>query len=412
MKPTENFTPQDQTPELQDAGRRRFVGGMFATAAAAVASPLLLEAAQKRHHTHHAPYEARVPVVKHLLLGTGTKDGIRRFGWNAETGELTDMGIAAAISNPIWLTLSPERHFVYAACEIEQAEGKPGGGVASFRIAETKDGVKLEPISHAASAGTTTCHIAVDETGRVVISADYDSGSAASFLSEQGKFGAHVWSEKYSGSGPFVGRQEHAHAHFASFSPDSRFAYVNDLGSDCIHIYTVDAATAKLVGAGSFRSHAGAGPRTLHFHPNGHTGYVVNELDSTVDVVEWNRSDGSLAQTQEIKLLPEGYSGATRGCDTVLTRDGQFAYFANRDNDFLYAFHVEASNGHLTPIARTACGGRTPRHFILDSTERWMLVANQDSDVVTVLARDKKTGELAQEGTSYASKAPMSLVLI
>jgi 6-phosphogluconolactonase len=89
-----------------------------------------------------------------------------------------------------------------------------------------------------------------------------------------------------------------------------------------------------------------------------------------------------------------------------------FAYFANRDDDFIDAFHIDSSNGKLTPMNRTPCGGHTPRHFILDPTERWMLVANQDSNMITVIERDKKTGELASEGRSFAAKAPMSLVLV
>jgi 6-phosphogluconolactonase len=413
MEAKDKLPLDEQTSGPSATDRRRFLTGLVTTAATLAATPFLLNATTKQHHKHHGPFVPRVPVVRNLLVGTGTPDGILRFGWNAETGELTEAGIAATLAKPGWITLSPERHFLYAACEVAGFDGKPTGGIASFRIVPAaNNSVKLEPISRANSAGPGTCHVAVDETGRVLVSADYDGGSAASFLSEQGKFGQHVWSEKYSGSGPVASRQEQAHAHFASFSPDSQFGYINDLGSDCIHIYTVDAATAKLKPAGSFRSHAGAGPRTLHFHANGHTGYVVNELDSTVDVVEWNRVNGSLTQTAEIKLLPEGYSGITRACDTVLTSDGQFAYFANRGDDFLYAFHTDPSDGHLTPIARTPSGGHTPRHFTLDPTERWMLVANQDSNLIAVFARDKKTGELASEGKSYPAKVPMSLVLV
>jgi 6-phosphogluconolactonase len=52
-----------------------------------------------------------------------------------------------------------------------------------------------------------------------------------------------AWSEHYTVHGPNVERQPTAHAHFASYSPDNRFAYINDLGGDCIHIYTLDVTT-------------------------------------------------------------------------------------------------------------------------------------------------------------------------
>ena len=82
----------------------------------------------------------------------------------------------------------------------------------------------------------------------------------------------------------------------------------------------------------------GSGPRTLHFHPNEKIAYCVNELASTVDVLDWHKQDGNLTLIKRIDLLPAGYHGRSRACDTVITRDGRFVYFVNRDNDFLYSF--------------------------------------------------------------------------
>jgi 6-phosphogluconolactonase len=255
-----------------------------------------------------------------------------------------------------------------------------------------------------------TCHVALDRTGRVLVSADYNGGGAASFLVTEGKLSPAVWTEVYMGHGPNKDRQQSAHAHFASFSPDNRFAYINDLGSDCIHIYKLNAETAILTKAGSYTAKPGAGPRTLHFHPNGHTAYSVNELDSTVDVLQWSKADGSLTLVTRIELLPEGYHGPTRACDTVITRDGKFVYFANRDNNFLYSFRADYESGKLTPIARSNCGGKTPRNFVLDPTEKWMLVANQDSNLISVFRRNTVTGALADEGKSFAAAEPMRIL--
>ncbi len=185
---------------------------------------------------------------------------------------------------------------------------------------------------------------------------------------------------------------------------------MNDLGLDCIHIYALNTETAMLTSAGGYRAKAGAGPRTLHFHPNGHTAYSINELDSTVDVLEWSKADGSLSLISRVELLPEGYHGPTRACDTVITRDGKFVYFVNRDNNFLYSFRAEYASGKLTPIGRTSCGGKTPRNFILDPTEHWILVANQDSNLISVFARNSETGALAEEGKSFAAATPMCIV--
>ena len=341
-----------------------------------------------------------------IFVGTGTPDGILAFNWNSATGDLTPAGVAAKINTVDWVTFSPAHNFLFAAAEVDTFNGKPTGEVASFSV---RNG-ELEPLSAQNSAAAGTCHVALDHTGRVLLSADYGGGSAASFKVTNGRLSPVVWTEHYTQHGPNTDRQQSAHAHFASFSPDNRFAYINDLGGDCIHIYKLNAATAMLTPAGTYHAQPGAGCRTLHFHPNGHTAYCVNELNSTVDVLDWNKEDGSLTRATTIELLPEGYHGPTRCCDTVITRSGRFVYFANRDNDFLYSFRADPQTGALTPMKRSNCGGKIPRNFTLDPTEHWMLVANQDSNNITVFARNPQTGVLAESGKTITVTAPMCIL--
>ncbi len=341
-----------------------------------------------------------------VFVASGSKDGILAYNWDPATGELAPDGVAAQIAGVSWITFSSAHEFLFAAAEAGSFNGNPTGEVASFRVVKGA----LVPLSAQNSAGAGTCHVALDHSGRVLLAADYTGGSAASFLVKDGKLGPLVWSEHYTAHGPNADRQEKAHAHFACVSLDNRFAYINDLGGDCIHIYSLNSTTGVLTPAGSYQARPGAGPRTLHFHSNFHTAYSVNELDSTVDVLRWERADGSLSLVTRIELLPEGYHGPTRACDMVMTRNGRFVYFANRDNDFLMAFHADPASGELTPIGRTPCGGKTPRNFVLDPTETWMLVANQDSNQISVFRRNPITGELAAEGKSFPATAPMRIV--
>jgi 6-phosphogluconolactonase len=344
---------------------------------------------------------------RHVFVGSHAADGILAFDWDEASGSLTQVGVAAKVPNVAWLALSGG--FVYSASELDTFEGKPTGEVSSFRVV----GGELQPLSARNSAGTGTCHVAVDATGRMLLAADYTGASAASFRIEDGKLSEAVWTEHYTEHGPNTDRQPTAHAHFASFSPDNRFAYINDLGGDSIHIYKADAATARMAAAGTYHGAPGSGARTLHFHPNGRTAYCMNELVSTVDVLDWHQADGFLKLVDRIELLPADYHGPTRGCDTVISRDGRFVYFANRDDNFLYAFHADPETGRLTAMKRSNCGGKTPRNFTLDPTEQWMLVANQDSNLISVFARDPATGELADEvKSSVAVEAPMRILFV
>ena len=346
------------------------------------------------------------PNKQRVFIASGTDDGILAYDWDPATAALAPAGIAAKISTIDWLAFSPDRKYLFAASEVDSFNGKPTGAVASYGVVDGK----LNPISAVNSASKGTCHLALDHTGRVLVSADYGGGSAASFrIDAAGKL-TQEWTEHYAEHGPNKDRQDAAHAHFASFSPDNRFAYVNDLGGDCIHIYRLDTATAKLTPAGKYRSKPGDGPRTLHFHPNGHSAYSVNELTSTIDVLEWSKSNGALSLVSRLDLKPDRSRPTSTGCDTVITKDGRFVYFANRGDDYLFACKADLKSGALTPIGRSSCGGKTPRNFALDPTEHWMLVANQNSNLISVFARNPETGALANEGKSFAAKTPMCIL--
>lgn len=381
---------------MSKATRREFLG-LASAVAATVSTPRILKAATP---------PAQTPRIR-VLVGSRSQNGILYYDWDPLTAELTAAGKSSSVANVAWLAFSPGNEFVYSASELNDFEGKPTGEVASFRF--TKDGT-VEQLSARNSAGTGTCQVAVDQTGHMLIAVDYTGGSAASFRIQNGSLSEAVWTEHYTEHGPNADRQKTAHAHFASFSPDNRFAYINDLGGDSIHIYKPDPETAAMTPAGIYRGAPGSGPRTLHFHPNGQTAYCINEMTSTVDVLEWHDHDGSLTLIDRVALLPADYKGPTRACDTVISRNGRFVYFANRDDNFLYSFHADFKTGKLTPIKRSNCGGKEPRNFVLDPSERWMLVANQNSNIISIFARDRETGELAEECKNVEAETPMRIL--
>lgn len=407
----------------RNLSRRSFVAGSAAFTLA-TASPIFSPAAL-------AFGTKAAKDAKRILVGTGKgtsgtygpSGSILSYLWDSATGTLTPEGVAAQLPDSTWLQPSEDGKYLYVASELSEFKGQPTGAVSSFKLDDEKHGNKLELLSQVNSASVGTCQCNVDRTGHTVIAVDYGGGSAISFASSGGKLGSASWSQHYDGypegKAPVPNRQEAAHAHFASFSPDNKYAYINDLGNDVIHTYKFNAETAQLASTGECGLHPGAGPRTLHFHPNGKFAYCMNEIDSTVNVLRYDPSDGSLSPFQQIALLPTPTPGAPKvvstGCDTVLTRDGRFAYFANRGDNFLMSCHIDPATGKLTPFddaTRTTCGGKTPRNFRLDPTERWILVANQDSDQLSVIARDPATGKLANEAKSVPAPRPMCIVFV
>jgi 6-phosphogluconolactonase len=351
-----------------------------------------------------------------LFVGTQTKEtskGIYAYKWDAAKGDIKLIGLAAESEYPTFLAVSPDKKYLYAANEVDTFNGVKGGGVSSFSVDATAG--KLTAINAASAKGTGTCHVAVDKTGRAVFCANYSGGSAASFhVKADGGLTEAVSDFQYTGHGPNPD-QEMAHAHRVTVTPDNKYALVNDLGRDCIHIYTLDAATAKLTphDPPEWKSEPGAGPRALRFHPNGKWAYCVLELSSEVAALQWDPQAGSLTTMQTVGLIPEGYTGKTpHGSEIVLDRAGRFAYACDRFDDVLVSFKVDPATGKLTKVGSSKYGGKTPRHFALDPTERWMLVANQDSDTISVLKRDPKTGLLAETGKEFPIVKPQCLVFV
>jgi 6-phosphogluconolactonase len=348
-----------------------------------------------------------------LLVGTqtaATSKGIYAYSFEAATGELKSLGLAAEADNPTFLALAQNGKTVVVANELDTFEGKNSGAVSTYTLDRTR--ARLSKISEVASLGAGPCHVAFDHTGRAAFAANYGGGSAASFsFGADGRLSPAVSFFQYSGQGPDRARQQGPHAHRVTVSPDNRFLLVNDLGLDEIHIYRLDAATAKLTPhePAVWKSAPGAGPRALQFHPNGRFAYCVAEMASSVVVLRWDARPGVLETVQEVAMRPSDFQGTTGGSDIVIDREARFAYAADRFDDIVATFSISPTDGKLTLLDRVSCGGKVPRHLTLDPSGRWLLVANQVSDNIAVLARDGRTGQLTV-GKSFSLSRPQCLV--
>jgi 6-phosphogluconolactonase len=388
----------------------------------AAVAPLMARALWSR--AQDAPRAAAPSYL--MFVGTqtaspSTSEGIYACRFNPVLGSLTGMALAAQTPNPTFLAFTPDKKMLVAANEVDNyvdaAAGggtgaRPGektGGVSSFKV----KGAELTYVNTVSAHGAATCHVAVDQAGLAVFAANYTGGSAASFrLGADGRLSEAVSQFHYQGHGPVADRQEAAHAHRVTVSPENRFVFVNDLGLDCLHIYRLDWATATLTPAvpPELKLAPGSGPRALRFHPTGPWVYCVNELTSTIDVFGWNQATGQFTSVQKLELLPGGFKGVARASELVFDRSGLFGYAAVRDSNFLATLMVHPETGRLTLVDRADCGGKTPRHIALDPSEKWLLVANQDSDVISAVPRDAISGKLGSAAVNTALSKPQCLL--
>ena len=362
---------------------------------------------------HSVATFAAAPRLR-LLIGTGTADpstskGIYLADWNPKTGEIGTPALATTLESPTWLALSPLAPRLYALSEIK------AGKVTAFDLHQGAPAESLlQKLNEQSAEGEGPAHVSVNVDGRSAFVANYGSGSLSSYkIEKSGALSAPVSHIQYT---PVDADPAHAkpHAHQATPSPDGRFLLVNDLGSDRIFVYKIDAGAGKLTPTsppfwqGRFKS----GPRHLVFHPNGKWVYIVNELDSTVDLLYWNSIRGSLTtHGAPISTLPVGFPKDTAFCSEILTSpDGRFVYVGNRRNETIAKLDVNPDSGALLLSQLAPHGGKTARHVTLDPSGRFLLVALQDSNGIAVLSRNQSTGELSDPIHTYPIDSPQCLV--
>ncbi|HXB62816.1 MAG TPA: beta-propeller fold lactonase family protein, partial [Acidobacteriaceae bacterium] len=149
----------------------------------------------------------------------------------------------------------------------------------------------------------------------------------------------------------------------------------------------------------------------LVFAPDGRTVYNINEIVSTVDVLQWDATAGTLTTLgSPVSILPSGFTGTNTGAEILVSPDGRFVYASNRGDNSVAVLAVSAKDSSLTLVQRISTGGRTPRHIALSPDGRWLLAANQDSSTVNVFQRDVATGALSATGNSIAVPHPMFIL--
>jgi 6-phosphogluconolactonase len=349
-----------------------------------------------------------------VYFGTYThkqSKGIYVADLDLATGRLDNLRLAAAMANPSFLALHPQRPLLYAVGEMGSAKGLKGGAVAAFAIDRASGQLTL--LNQQSSQGSGPCHVSLDRTGRCALVANYNGGSVACLpIQDDGRLGEAASFIQHQGSSTDRRRQQGPHAHSIQVDAANRFAFAPDLGADKIFIYRLEPASARLTvnDPPSVSLAPGSGPRHFAFHPNGRFAYVVNEMASTLTVFAYDAQRGALETRQTISTLPAGFSGASTCAEVEVHPSGKFLYASNRGHDSIAAFTVDADSGKLCFIAHEPTQGKNPRSFATDPTGRYLLAANQDGDNVLVLAVDPASGKLQATGVSLRVSMPVCVM--
>jgi 6-phosphogluconolactonase len=356
------------------------------------------------------PSGAADPIVFITAFAPGERGGIHAYQFSTKDGTLKSLKRTEGVENPFFLAFAPDHKHLYSI-HAKQFGGKDNEQVAAYEVVGRTGELKF--LNRQSAEGTASCYLDVDKTGKMLVVANYSSGSVAALpIKAGGSLGEPASFIQHKGSSVNPERQKEPHAHCIVVSPDNRFAFAADLGTDQIFSYKLDPTAAKLTPKPPFaKSPAGAGPRHLTFHPNGKRVYVINELLNSVTLFDYKADAGTLTEKQTISTLPEGFKGTSHCADVKITPDGRFLYGTNRGHDSIAAYKI-GEDGRLSLLAIKPSLGKGPQNLAITPDGEWLLCANMAGDNVAVFRIDPKSGELKSAGEPVKQTSPSCIMLL
>ena len=338
------------------------------------------------------------PSTYDVLIGTyttGDSKGVYVYRLYENKGRLSYLNEFTttddtAFTNPSYLTVSDNNRFVYAV-----NENKVGGVTALSFDPNTG---KMKFINSQPSHGANPCHITVDKDQKNIFVANYSSGNLTVYpLAKDGSIGGMTQNIQDSGTGFNKDRQVGPHVHMSLFSPNEKYLFYNDLGTDKINIMRYHASRVPPLtpaDAPFVSVKPGNGPRHSTFSADGKFLYLLQEMGAAINVYSYD--NGKLAQVQTISMLADNFKGQVGAAAIHIAPNGRFLYASDRgdDND-INVFTIDQVTGQLKFVARYPTMGKGPRDFMIDPQGKYLVLANQYTNSVHVFRIDPTTGMMS-----------------
>lgn len=343
-----------------------------------------------------------------LLGGCGdpAKEPLRAYYFDEDSAKATYLCGLSGLSNPSFMTTTSDGKFIYAV--KEDGTEKTAG---AYAIAFDRENGRMKLLNEVLVHGGAPCNITLDPTERFVVTANYNGGSITVIaLNDSACLKDSVCVIPFTGKSIDPARQTKPYLHCVKFSPDGKYLFADDLGTDQIHVFPVfsEACTCD---AGSLLKtklqkdisvKPGNGPRHLTFSADGKYVYLISELSDNVTVFDY--ADGDLKEKQYIKSDSlDGHGGA----DIHISPDGKFLYSSVRlKGDGIAIFKINPVDGTLTKVGHQLTAPH-PRNFAITPNGKFVLVASRDANCIEIYSRDADTGLLMNTGKKIEMEKPM-----
>ena len=335
-----------------------------------------------------------ISTLVYCIVGcnVGSPDGqtLHVLECDTDTGAMSLVQTVDGVQGTTYFAFDREASFLYSYIG-EDADGKKRGSVVRFPFSNGRLGAMVRL---SALTGGTPCHIALSPDGERLAFASYGSATVGT-LGIDGK-GLLSTVHDNEGLGTDAKRQEKAHAHCATFTPDGKYAGFVDLGKDSILFY--EAASMKPVPSMAVRADPGDGPRHVVWSKDGRFLYVVNELGNSVTGFSF---DGTkFARIGKWSTLPEGFSEWSKASAIRLSPDGTVLMASNRGygKNSIAVYAVDPVNGTLSLRNIANVDGIFPRDFAFLPGGKFVIVGHKRSNEVCMYRFDSETFALEPVG--------------
>lgn len=308
--------------------------------------------------------------------GEEEKKGIYLVSLDKETGELSLIEKVSTVDYPSYIITKEGTLYV----SLKNATKlNTSGGVASYTI--QGDTIRLN--NNYASSGRSYTHLCVSDDDQYLFAANYHVGTTAAYLLKDKKITKKSSVVHHVGSGPDPYKRQLApHTHYVGFTPDKKYLYAVDLGSDEIVLYHYDNGQLKIR-----RKHqviAGSGPRHMIFSKDGRFAYLLNEINNSIIVYAYKEAHFTMLQV--VSTLPRHFKGQSSSAAIRLTKQGKHLFVSNRGHDSIAMYAVNQESGKLYLLYMVHCG-KNPRDFLIVD-DQYLIVACQSDNRLEVMNFD------------------------
>jgi 6-phosphogluconolactonase (cycloisomerase 2 family) len=310
---------------------------------------------------------------------------------NASTGALTEVAGApfATGTGPEQVVADPSGKFVYVP-------NQGSNNISAFSVNPLTGA--LTPVGGSPfRTGPSPSSIAVDPSGRFAYVSNVSDNTVWAYTIDPST-GALT---------PVVGTPFLAPPVPVSVTvdPSGKFAYVANANSsqEVISSYAIDPTSGGLTPAGGVQGRNLAGPMAITKGSSPITyipkfAYVANAGSNDISAFAINVITGALTP---VPGAPFSSGVGSSPVSVAVDQSQKFVYAANADSNNISAFTISASSGALTPVAGSPFmsgtqfrAGLRPNSVMVDSSGRFLYVANRDSNNVSAFTIDPSTGAL------------------